>query len=408
MSVLLILMPPRGRRRSATAAAGEWSWLHSPDGVAVGRAGRSGPRGFPRADSVVAVPADGDVAWHRITLPKAPPARLAQALHGVLEEQVLEDDGAVHFALAPDATAGKPSWIAVMHRGWLAAQVAALEAAGRPVDRVSPPAAPGGAPEGHFAAAESDTDGAALRLVWTDADGSAPLGLDGTLARARVAAVGDRPVRWTATPSAAAAAEAWLGHPLAVIGDGERALRALGSRWNLRQFELAPRHRGTTALREAWASFWSPPWRAARIGLAALAAVHLVGLNAWAWHEQRALQTRRTEMAALLQSSFPQVRAVLDAPRQMARETAALRAAAGQPGDDDLETLLAVAAGAWPPDEDPVPSLRFEPGRLTLGAPDWGTPEVDALRRQLQPAGWSVTHADGALTLARAAQGASR
>ena len=406
MSVLLVLMPPRGRA-GATAPAGEWSWLLSPDGVAAGRTGRSTPAAFPRADSVVAVLADEDLAWHRVTLPKAPPARLAQALQGLLEEQLLEDDAAVHFAVGPDAVAGKPAWIAVVHRAWLAAQLGALEAGGRSVDRVLPPAVPGGAPEGHFAATPgTDVDRAPLQLHWADENGIVRLGLGGTLARSRVGAVGDRPVRWTATPAAAAAAEAWLGHPVAVVGDGERALHALRSGWTLRQFELQPRHRGATALREGWRQFWTPAWRAARVGLVALLALNLVGLNAWAWHEQRALQTRKAEMGALLQSSFPQVRAVLDAPRQMLRETAALRTAAGQPGDDDLETLLGVAAGAWPDGEDPVPTLRFEPGRLTLGVPDWEEAEVEALRRQLQPAGWSVAHADGQLTLARAAAAA--
>jgi general secretion pathway protein L len=400
MSVLLVLMPPRGRADAAAPPA-EWSWLLSPDGLTTGRTGRSAPAGFPRTDSVVAVAADEDLGWHHVTLPKAPAARLAQALHGLLEEQLLEDDGAVHFALAPGAAAGKPGWVAVVHRGWLAAQLAALGAAGRPVDRVLPPAVPGGAPEGHFTAA-ADGDAAPLTLHWADEHGIVRLGLGGTMARARVAAVGDRPVRWTATPAAAAAAEAWLGHPVAVLDDGERALRALGSGWNLRQFELAPRHRGATALREAWRLFWSPAWRAVRVGLLALLAVNLVGLNAWAWHERQALQARQAEMAVLLQASFPQVRAVLDAPRQMARETALLRAAAGQPGDDDLETLLAVAAGAWPEGEDPVPLLRFEPGRLTLGVPDWEVAEVDTLRRQLQPAGWSLALADGQLTLSRA------
>jgi general secretion pathway protein L len=215
-------------------------------------------------------------------------------------------------------------------------------------------------------------------------------------------------VRWTATPAAAAAADAWLGLPVAVVGDGERALIALRRGCNLRLFELARRHRGATALREGWREFWSPAWRAARIGLVVLVALNLVGLNAWAWHEQRALQQRRAEMTALLQSSFPQVRAVLDAPRQMLRETTTLRAAAGQPGEDDLETMLAVAAGAWPDEEDPVPTLRFEHGRLTLAVPDWDADAVDTLRRQLQPAGWTVAHADGQLTLSRTAVGAGR
>ena len=40
---------------------------------------------------------------------------------------------------------------------------------------------------------------------------------------------------------------------------------------------------------------------------------------------------------------------VLDAPLQMQRETEALRAAAGQAGDNDLEALMGAVATAWPP-----------------------------------------------------------
>ena len=61
---------------------------------------------MPRADSVVAVLADSDVSWQRITLPKAPAAKLRAALGGLLEDHLLEDDEALHLALAPGAQAG--------------------------------------------------------------------------------------------------------------------------------------------------------------------------------------------------------------------------------------------------------------------------------------------------------------
>jgi general secretion pathway protein L len=410
MSVLVLLIPPRPHGAAASVAdlPAEWAWALSNDGRSVAAQGRGTPTGWPRADSVVAVLADADIAWHRVTLPKAPAARLRQALLGVLEEQLLDDDAQLHFALPPDAAAGRPTWVAVLHRPWLAALIARLESGGRSVDRVLPPRVPGGAAEGHFALAGGE--GAAPQLSWVDADGALTMGLAGTLARARAAAAGDRPVRWTATPAAAAAAEAWLGQPVAVLGEAERALQAAQpglsgpAAWNLRQFDLAPRRRGTTALRHGWLAFRAPAWRPVRVGLVALLAVHLVGLNAWAWQERRALQTKRTAMVALLQSTHPQVRAVLDAPLQMARETEALRVAAGQPGDDDLEALLGVAAAAWPDDGEPATSLRFEPGRLGLGVPDWDEAQVAALRERLAAAGWAVSRADGVLTLSRAAE----
>jgi general secretion pathway protein L len=356
----------------------------------------------------VAVLDDADVAWHRPTLPRAPASRLSQALLGVLEEQLLDDDAQLHFAVAPGAVAGQPTWTAVLRKPWLAALLDGFDRAGRAPDQVLACAAPGapgapGAPaRGHFSAPPGP-DPQALRLAWADDSGAALLPLAGTLARARAAAA-PAGTRWTATPAVAAAAEAWLGQPVAALGEAERALEAAGGGWNFRQFSLAPRRRGSGALREGWRRLREPALRPVRWGLAALVAVQLVGLNAWAWQERQALQARRQAMVALLQQTYPEVRTVLDAPRQMARQTEALRAAAGRPGEDDLETLLGAAAGAWPAGLPPATALRFERGRLTIGAPGWDAARVAALREPLQAAGWSVTFADGQLTLGRAAR----
>jgi len=99
MSVLAILIPPRARlnpravgNQPAQAAAEGYSYALSADGLAPASMGQAQPALLPRADSVVAVLADSDVAWHRVTLPKAPAARLRAALGGLLEEHLLDDD----------------------------------------------------------------------------------------------------------------------------------------------------------------------------------------------------------------------------------------------------------------------------------------------------------------------------
>ena len=107
-------------------------------------------------------------------------------------------------------------------------------------------------------------------------------------------------------------------------------------------------------------------------------------------------------MDALLRSAHPHVRAVLDAPLQMQRETAALRVAAGVPGDEDFESLLAAAAAAWPDGVAPAAQLRFETGRLNLPATGWAPPQVDQLRARLRLAGWSLDNAEGRLLIRRA------
>jgi general secretion pathway protein L len=194
---------------------------------------------------------------------------------------------------------------------------------------------------------------------------------------------------------------------VSVLDDGERALRSTRTNWNLRQFDLLPRHRGTLALRDLWRRFFSPAWRPVRWGLSALLALQLIGINAWAWQQERGLTERRKAMNTLLQGTHPQVRAVLDAPLQMQRETEALRSAAGKPGDNDLEPLMAAAAAAWPDGQAPVQSLRFEPGKLVLVAPGWTPEQIAQFQQRLRPAGLLANVAEGRITLTRASANGS-
>jgi general secretion pathway protein L len=184
----------------------------------------------------------------------------------------------------------------------------------------------------------------------------------------------------------------------------ERALEAAQPGVNLRQFDLAARHRGTRALRDGGRRLLSPEWRPVRWGLVGLVAVQLVGLNAWAWQQRRAVDERKQAMVALLQTTHPGVRAVLDAPVQMERETDRLRAAAGRAGDSDLEALLAAAAAAWPDGQGPVQTLRFESGRLTVAAPGWGEPQLAQFRERLRAAGYAAEAAEGRVTVSRQAE----
>lgn len=416
MSLLVIQIPPKPRlqARDQRGMAGrvepapslEFSYAWSPDGRQVGRHGRGSPATLPKADQVIAVVADADLSWHRILVPKAPPARLRAALAGVLEEALLDEGEAAHLALGPGTRAGETGWVAATHRPWLSAELAALEQAQVFVDRVVPACWPGEPAQLHFFLADA-ADDQALAMSWSHADGVVSLGLQGGLARALLPPALPAELRCSATPAAATAAEAWLGAPVSLLTDGERLLQAANSPWDLRQFELVRRHRGTRALRDAWRALLGPAWRPVRLGLAVLVLVQLVGLNLWAWQLRGQLADKRAEMVSVLQGSFPQVRAVLDAPLQMQREVQLLRGQAGKPGGTDLEPLLLAAAAAWPAGRPPVDNLRFEPGRLSLAANGWGQEEIERFRSQLRSAGLVVDQAEGRLTISRASLGAS-
>lgn len=413
MSVLVIQIPPRqrlgarvpgGEDTPAPAASPrtEYHWVSTLDGLSVSAQGRAAAALLPRAEAVVAVLSEADVGWQRLTLPKAPPAKLRAALSGLVEELVLDDAEALHVAVAPEAVPGTPTWIAVIDRAWLEGELKALERSGALIDRVVPALWPGEAPRGHFIdiAADGATPEAAIAMA--DANGIVCLPLAGSLARSLLPPSAAQTTRWTAPPAIAAAAERWLGAPVAVQTTGERLLVAARTVWNLRQFELAPRRRGTRALRDAAKRFMSPGWRPVRMGLVALAGLQILGLNAWAWSQRQAIDSKRAAQVALMAQVHPQVRTVIDAPLQMERENDQLRMQAGRPGGADLEPMLAAAAAAWPDTQGPVQSFRFQPGQLTLATGGWSDNDVKQFSDRLRPGGWAVEPGPGRVTLSRA------
>ena len=410
MSTLVIQLPARARlqsgaesaRPAATGSAGaELVYVLTPDGLGHAKHGQAVASLLPRADNVVVVLADTDVSWHRITLPKAPAARLSAAIAGVLEEQLLDEPGAMHLAVAPGASGGQACWVAAVDKAWFAAELRALEKAGLHAERAVPMSWPEDTPMGHFSASFGADAGAPMQLTWSDANGVAAIGVQGALARQMLPIWAAQPARWSAHPAVAAPAERWLGRNVLVLSDDQRLLQAVRSLWNLRQFELAARHRGTLALRDAWRRFRSAAWRPVRWGLISLVALQVVGLNLWAWHQQRQVDERRVATTQLLRSTHPQVRAVLDAPVQMQRETDTLRSAAGRAGDTDLETLLGVVAAAWPEGQAPLASLKFDSGRLSFGASGWAEAQIAQFRAQLSTSGWDLNASNGVLTVSR-------
>lgn len=422
MSTLVIQLPTRrrlsARSPDATEADGsglaaEYAYVTTPDGLMLQLQGQCPAALLPKAATVIAVLGDADVSWHRITLPKAPAARMRAALVGVLEDALLEDADSVHLAVAPQASAGQPTWIAAVDRRWLRNQLAALEKADVFVDRVVPVAWPDDPPIGYFAETDPDDDGRSMHgiaLNWAHPDGVASIRLQGGLARALVPNPAPAGTRWSATPGAASAAEQWLGTPVPVMPPGERLLQAARNLWNLRQFDLAQRTRGARALRDSLRKMMSPAWRPVRVGVITLAAAHILGLNMWAWHQRSAIDAKRLEMRQVAKQAFPRV-SELDIERDpvavVQRETQTLRTQAGRPGDADFETLLQAAASAWPGDRPAVDNLRFEPGRLSFGANGWTDAQIAQFRSLLRPSGWQVDAAEGRLTLSRAPGGAS-
>ena len=427
MTLLAIQLPSRDRLGARAGAhrappglrlPAEWAFVLSSDGRVATQTGQAAAALLPKADHTVLVLAEADVSWHLIDIPRAPAARLRAALAGVMEEALLDDDdGTLHFALAADAAPGRRGWVGVTDGRRLAAALAALEGAGLTIERVVPAAAPlpvgssAVATRGHFHVG-GDVEGATVAedehpwLTLVHPDGVLCVRVAGGLARAllppELLADAQAEGQWSASPAAASAAERLLGRPVALLAEAQRTLEATRGSTNLRQFDLAARHRGTRALSDGARRFFSADWRAVRIGVAAFVLLQLVGLNAYAWQQRQALQSKRAAMTDLLKTAHPGVRAVLDAPLQMQRETDRLRAAAGRAGAADLEALLAAAAAAWPDGAGPTQTLRFEAGSLTLAAPGWAEPQVQQFRERIRAGGYGAEFAEGRVVVTRA------
>ncbi len=384
---------------------GAYRYALSADGLAVSDHGRRQAADLPRAESVVAVVHESDVSWHRPTLPKVAPGKQRALMLGTLEEALLGDAEQTHLAIQPLPPFGQPTWVAALHEPWLRQHIATLEAAGLEIDRVVVGAAPSDVQAGHFWRRDTETNGSdesAPMLTWSHPGGVVVLPLEGQAARHFAQTQADASTSWSADPDVAAQAERWLGRPVESVLPAQRLLACSRSAWNLRQFGLSRKSRGSRVIRDAWREFLSPPWRAARWGLVSLVLVQLVGINLWAAHLNGQIKAQRAAIVAALKEGYPQVGGVIDAPAQMRRELNRLRAQAGQLGETDFETLLLGAAAAWPADRPPVERIRYEGQRLSLTISGWDAPQIDQFRAIMQADGWEVRSEDNTLVVGRA------
>jgi general secretion pathway protein L len=362
MSSLIVLLPS-----GPTAAAGEVAYALTPDGRLLESHGSAPPALLPAirgagAEVVAVVPAR-TLSWHRVDLPRGVAVgtpRLREVLEGLLEEQLLDEPESLHFAVQPHAQPG-PAWVASCDRAWLRSALQALEAAGRPVNRIVPEFAPEGAPMLYAVGEPEDA-----QWAWAGPDGVLllPLGASSLALLPPAAQAEDQPC--LAEPAVAALAEQALGGRVELVQPAQRWLQAARSEWDLGQFEFSrsARARALKKMASTWSDLWrAPHWRAARWGAGLLVAVNLLGLNAWAWKERAGLQAKEAAIRGALTETFPQVKAVVDAPVQMEREVAALRQLTGVATGRDLESMLA-ALGQSTPAGRSVSAIEFNGSQL--------------------------------------------
>ena len=404
MSLLVLALPP-----GPPGPSGSYAFATSHDGQALAAHGSAAAELLPpagRGVEVVAVVPAAQLSWHRVDLPRGVgprSPRLRATLVGLLEDRLLDEPEQLHFALDPDASGGGPAWVAVCRRDWLAAHLRALDAARRPAGRIVPELSPQAGALRLLVTGEPER--AQVLMSGTAVPGGAqalPLG-PGTLAllRAATAHDGEAPeAELLAEPAVAALAEQTLDRPVTLVPPAARLLAASRSPWNLAQFELARTGTAWAGRRAgaAWREFLhAPRWRPARWGVALLLLAHLVGLNLWAWRTRDELAARRAQVQAALTQTFPQVKVVVDAPVQMAREVAALRRSTGAASGRDLEPML--SAFAQSAGDQPAPTaIEFTAGELRLKGVQLLATGLTDMQTQLRPLGYRLqAEADGAV-----------
>lgn len=315
----------------------QWTWGSTTDGVHLDKHGH----GLPPTDRigeacVLVLPAE-HLSWHRIALPKTPAGKLRAVLAGLLEDQLLDPPGDMHFALEPGARPdrhGISCWVACCRRQTLEAPLQQLNALGWRVHRIVPAACP--TPRPLWAADGQDKEG------WITHSGPSGVLRLPALAWRQAPWPTEPPARCLATPSAAGLCEAWFPDQTWEIQPA-LALTALDQGWDLAQLEL--QLSAGARRRRAWQNTLqslvvAPAWRPARWGLVAVLLVQLAGMNLVAWQERQTLRQLQRDIRATLTDTFPDVTVVIDAPLQMQRELERLRTAQGTLSPTDLEPLL--------------------------------------------------------------------
>lgn len=393
MSSLIVILPTE-----ASGASAQVDYVLSTDSRGAPSQGRVAPALLPQpgsaAEVVALVPARA-LSWHLLELPPGTlgkgwfsdgtTPRLRTVLEGLLEERLLDDPAQLHFALAPDARAGAPVWVAVCDRAWLRASLHLLEQAGRTVSRIVPEFAPDTPTPTLYVIGDEPL----ARIVSTGRNGVGVL----PLCSAGVALANWPPeAEIVAEPGLSAQAEQLFQRRVTLQLNAQRWLQSAESGWDLAQFDLVNTSGSRTWKRVASglrALLLAPRWRAARWAAGVLVLAQFAGINAWAWKEQAAIQAKREALGAVLTGTFPQVKLVVDPQQQMQTELAALRQATGAASERDLESMVAALASVVP-GQQVLTGLDYVSGELRAKGLSLTPPEQGELSAQLQARGYQA------------------
>jgi len=348
--MLIIALP-----HTAAHAATGYAHVHS-DGHRVQRSATGAPATLSaHAGEVVAVVPHSRLAWLRVQLPPASQGpRLLSVLQGLLEDRLLDDPQHLHLVLAPQsegiARTGGDTLVAVCDKSWLREVLTPLQAAGLTVQRIVPELAPSDKPVLHVMG-EPDHS----HSVLCHAQGVTPLPPN-TAQWQAFGALGQDDLQIQAEPAMVARVQSTLQRQPLLQSAAQRWVQSSQSAWDLAQGEWAQgrAQRAQRLVLHAWQTWLhAPAWKPVRWGVGVWVAVQVLGLNALAWQESRALDAQQAALHNILKTTFPSVTLVIDAPLQMQRALDALQQQSGAVSGQDFEPLLAALASALPAGQTP-------------------------------------------------------
>lgn len=408
MSTLLIQLSAE-----FASPATEYLYVLSDDGQSAQRSGQTAASLLPasgRTAQVTAVIPSSQLSWHAISLPpglnvqsRRQQPRLRAVLEGLLEEKLLDDPAALHLALDAAASSGQICWVAACDKAWLQSHLLALESSGRPASRLVPEQWPSAQPQ---LLLWGDSHNPQLSATGLEAQSTLltlPLHADASLLQQLLAAL-PAELGVQAEPQLSRAAEV-LQRPVSLFTAAQRLLQSQSYAGDLAQFDLdlGGSTRAKRRLLDAWQSFAkAPQWRAARWAAGLAIVAQLIGLNAWAFKENRAIVQRQQQAKQVLQTAFPHVPVIIDAPVQMQRELDLLRSHSGALSSSDLEALLAASAGIQGIQN--AQSLQYQDKQLRITGLDLSAEALEDAQQNLQADGYLLQREGAELLLSAKAQ----
>jgi general secretion pathway protein L len=348
--MLIIALP-----HSAAAASTGYAHVHSDGHSVLRHATGAASTLSAHAGEVVAVVPHSRLAWLQVQLPPASHGpRLQHVLHGLLEDRLLDDPQQLHIVLALDALdvarTGGETLVAVCDKQWLRDTLAPLQTAGLTVQRIVPELSP--------------RDKAVLQVMGEPDHSQSVLChahgvtlLPPNIAQWRAfAELNQDDLQIQAEPAMVARVQSTLQRQPMLQSAAQRWVKSSQSDWDLAQGEWAqgPMQRIQRQALNAWRTFfYAPSWKPVRWGVLALVALQVLGLNALAWREHSTLSAQQASLKTILQTTFPAVSLIIDAPLQMQREVDALQQQSGAASSTDFEPMLAALSSLLPAGQTP-------------------------------------------------------